>query len=57
MRLNMDRTDIFERIFKELVDNDLVDLQNYDYENAKRAIMEIMENRFKDFLIVLGKTL
>lgn len=57
MIFDMNRTDIFERIFEELVDNDLVDLHNCDYENAKKAVMEIMENRFEDFLIIQGKTL
>lgn len=53
----MDRANIFERIFEELVDNDLIDLQNYEYENAKKVVMEIMENRFKDFLIIQGEML
>lgn len=57
MIFDIKRTDIFEKIFEELVDNDLVDLHNYDYENAKKAVMEIMENRFEDFLIIQGKTL
>ena len=57
MIFDMHRTDIFEKIFEELVDDDLVDLHNYDYENAKKAVMKIMENRFKDFLIIQGKML
>lgn len=57
MKLDMGRIDIFEEIFEELADNDLIDLQNYEYENAKKAVMEILGNRFKDFLIILGKTL
>lgn len=57
MELDMGRDNIFERIFEELVDNDLIDLHNYEYENAKKVVMEIMENRFKDFLIIQGKML
>lgn len=57
MKLDMSREDIFEEIFKELADSDLIDLQNCEYENAKKAVMEILGNHFKDFLIILGKTL
>ena len=56
-KLDMDRIDIFEEIFEELVDNDLIDLQNYEYENAKKVVVEIIEKRFKDFLIIQGKIL
>ena len=56
----MIKTDIFERIFEELIENDLINLQDFqdcEIDSAKKAVLEIMEEAFKDILVIQGEVL
>lgn len=51
------RSEIYERIFEELVDNDLINLEDYAQEQAKKVVFDILENRLKDYHIIKGELL
>lgn len=54
--MNKDRTDIAYQIATELLDNDVLDLNNFEFDadSLLSFVQEIILNHLKDYLIVLG---
>lgn len=57
--MNKDRTDIAYQIATELLDNDVLDLNNfgYDADSLLIFVQEIILSHLKDYLIISGALL
>lgn len=57
------KEELFEGIFEDLVDNDLIDLRNYDSDptiacgQAKGDVMDIIRKAFDGYLIIKGEVM